>query len=62
MRGDVKNLLITSNGTAILTIDPETRTHSFRAGSTTRRNYGSVFQEIDLHSDKLIFEWHAWII
>lgn len=59
MRGDVKNLLITSNGTAILTIDPETRTHSFRAGSTTRRNYGSVFQEIDLHSDKLIFEWHA---
>ncbi|KAJ6437925.1 arylsulfotransferase protein [Purpureocillium lavendulum] len=59
IQGDIKNLLITSSGTAILTIDPETRNHAFRIRSSKRHNYGSVFQEIDLRSNILLFEWHA---
>lgn len=59
LQGDSKNLLITNHGTAILTVDPETHASSLPLSSPRRREYGSVFQEIDLESNKLLFEWHA---
>ncbi|UNI19428.1 hypothetical protein JDV02_005612 [Purpureocillium takamizusanense] len=56
--GDVQSLLITDDGTAIITIDLQTKRRS-RTGASTRHDHGSVFQEIDLESGALIFEWHA---
>ncbi|KAL3956103.1 hypothetical protein ACCO45_008949 [Purpureocillium lilacinum] len=59
LHGDVQDLVITSEGTAILTVYHETQAPTSKPDPSPRRIYDSIFQEIDLNSGKLLFEWHA---
>ncbi|KAJ6439823.1 leucine-rich repeat-containing protein 40 [Purpureocillium lavendulum] len=59
LHGDVQDLAFTSEGTAILTVYHETQAPASKGDPSPRRIYDSVFQEIDLHSGAVLFEWHA---
>ncbi|KYK60239.1 hypothetical protein DCS_01376 [Drechmeria coniospora] len=52
--GDAHEFRITADGTALLSIRKEAR-----APATGDAIYDSIFQEIDIDSGALLFEWHA---
>ncbi|UNI22886.1 hypothetical protein JDV02_008731 [Purpureocillium takamizusanense] len=59
LHGDVQDLVLTPEGTAILTVYHETQAPKSKPDPSPRRIYDSIFQEIDLASGKVLFEWHA---
>lgn len=59
VKGDLREFQITKDGTALITMYRETQTPMSRNGLPASWVYDSIFQEIDLHSGELLFEWHA---
>ncbi|KND86929.1 hypothetical protein TOPH_08417 [Tolypocladium ophioglossoides CBS 100239] len=59
VKGDLHGFQITQDGTALITIYQETQTPTSSDGLPTSWIYDSIFQEIDLHSGELLFEWHT---
>ena len=59
IKGDLHEFQITQDGTALITMHQETQTPTSSNGLSTSWIYDSVFQEIDIHSGELVFEWHA---
>ncbi|POR32161.1 Uncharacterized protein TPAR_07616 [Tolypocladium paradoxum] len=59
VKGDLHEFRITQHGTALIAMHQETQAPMSGNGLPTRWIYDSIFQEIDLHSGELLFEWHA---
>lgn len=60
MDGDLHDFVITANDTALVTIyDPIPADLSSVGGPELGWLYDGVFQEIDIATGKLLFEWRA---
>lgn len=58
--GDLHEFLFTDNGTALLTIyEPTTADLTPVGGPADGHIYDSLFQEIDVQSEEVIFQWRA---
>ncbi|KEY71818.1 hypothetical protein S7711_09026 [Stachybotrys chartarum IBT 7711] len=57
--GDLHEFRITDSGTALMTIYHPMATDMSALGIDEGWIYDSIFQEVDLETGKLIFEWHA---
>ncbi|KAL3952681.1 hypothetical protein ACCO45_012624 [Purpureocillium lilacinum] len=57
--GELRGLRITKNGGAIISFTNQTRSGLNDRSPSAQRTYESVFQEIDLESGELLFEWRA---
>ncbi|KAI5464832.1 ASST-domain-containing protein [Mariannaea sp. PMI_226] len=57
--GDLHEFKITENGSALITIYHRANADMSSFGISKGWIFDSIFQEIDLETGKLIFEWHA---